>query len=123
MPLRTVLKIRGRSTPFSSILVHGNGVKTADVDPEELPQHFQQSDVHLDVLVTDIYGEGLVLHLSCNVDRYQHQRRIPGLFALFGLVPAQEAKPQIYRVGTVFLDADLCLTVELLHGLFQVSLL
>ncbi len=106
----------------NSVLVHGNGVEPLYVDAEELSQHFEHGDVHLRILVADGYRVGLVLHAAVDVHRYQHERRIAGLFALVGLEPAQESQCEVYRIRAVFLDADLCLTVELLHYLLEVGL-
>ena len=74
-------------------------------------------------LVTHFDGVCLFLHLSCDINRNKHQRRITGLFALVSLVPAEESEGKVDGIRTVFLDADFCLSVELFHYLFKLALL
>ena len=96
------------------------GIEPVNLDAEVLPQHFQQSHIHLGLLVPDADGIGTILNLPDNIHRNQHQWGIPGPFTFFRFKPPEKAQGKIQRIGAVFLQTYLGLPVQLLEGPFQI---
>ena len=105
------------------VLILRHGVKPVNADAVILPQEFKEGDIDLGVLVTDAQRIGLPGDAPHKIDRQQHQRGIPGLCGTLVLKPFEEADSQIQRIRTVFLQADLGGTVELLERLRKVGLM
>ena len=84
-----------------------------------LPEKLQQRNVHLCLFAAYLQRIGLVLYLLHQIHRYQYERRIAGLHALFRFIPAQEPQCEVQRIRAVFLKADLCVTVQFFQSFFK----
>ncbi len=85
------------------VLVLRQRVKALNDDPEILPEHLQQGDVHLRIFITQANDVAFQRRAPDNINRQQHQRGIAGLLADCRLIPLQQAEGQVQCIGTVLL--------------------
>ena len=82
---------------INAMLVERQGVEPADVDAKVAPEHFEQADIDLRVLIADDERIPLLGRFPDDFDGDHHQRRVMGA-RIVGPKPAKCSERHVERI-------------------------